>query len=299
MIEVLKTSESSRHWVTDIRFTPDGRYLLAGHGEYINLWDYQGRELLHTFIYPGFIRSLCVSPDGSLLAGLSDDLILRVWNLSTWECLHTIPVSTHRRISSGIEFSPDGKSLALGGEFNTAQLWSLEAGHLHTFMGHDQLVVAVSFSPDGRYLATGSWDGTTRLYRMDELVEEYTLIGPTDWVERLAWSPDGKYLAIGSRDAAIYVWSIDTLKEGGIPRQVETLRGMNVWVSGLAFSPDSRFLAASSASPSARVWSTETWSIEKDLRINSQDHRCWMTTLRFSPIGELITGDESGLITIY
>ena len=64
-----------------------------------------------------------------------------------------------------LALSPDGKTLALGTEYNTVHVWDLPAEReVYTLRGHGQPVHALAFSPDGKVLASGAKDGTICLW---------------------------------------------------------------------------------------------------------------------------------------
>ena len=64
-----------------------------------------------------------------------------------------------------VSFSPDGLTLASGGNDRFVRMWDIETGRLiRSLRGHTAVVRQVQYSPDGLLLATSSEDRTIRLW---------------------------------------------------------------------------------------------------------------------------------------
>ena len=68
-----------------------------------------------------------------------------------------------------MQFSPDSKLLATGGDDEEVHIWRLSDGErLQRLRGHTEGVTSLAFSPDGETLASGSYDDTLRLWRVSD-----------------------------------------------------------------------------------------------------------------------------------
>ena len=72
-----------------------------------------------------WIYSVPFSPDGQVLASCSYDGIIRLWDVSTTELLHTLRGHTAGVYS--VAFSPEGKFIASGSRDGTVLLWDMVA----------------------------------------------------------------------------------------------------------------------------------------------------------------------------
>ena len=153
-------------WARALVFSPDGRFLAAGKGHegpgIVTVWNVQTRQVVATLEGDSNrVRTLAFSPDNSILASSGRDRQLKLWNVSNWELLRTIPHAGEYDIA----FSPDGKMLASTNNGDVS-LWWVEDGARVARLPGPQMH-PVDFSHDGNFLAVGAEDGIVRIWRID------------------------------------------------------------------------------------------------------------------------------------
>ncbi len=117
---------------------------------------------------------------------------LHLYDITTPSAPREVKTLTLRALSSALAFSPDGKTLAVGGE--TIKLYDVTNGNeLKSLNGHTLLVNALAFSHDGKLLFSGGEDGSTKLWDASSgalLATLVTMNGGGDW---LVVTPDGLF----------------------------------------------------------------------------------------------------------
>ena len=262
-----------------LSLSADGQLLAsASQDGTIQLWDVATGALRH--MLPGHtsrISSICFSADGQMLASArswNSPITIRLWDVATGTLLQTLKTPTGN-IGFGtpyiMEFSPDGQTLASGGEDYMIRLWDVNTGTLrHTLTGHNGEISSLCFSPDGHTLASGnSFNPSAEVGRADYTIRLWdvatgelrkTLTGHTGQILGLGWSPNGQTLAssggsshgeaavgVGT-DYTVRVWDVAT---GELQR---TFTGHTSEVLSVRFSADGQTLASGSADGTVLLW---------------------------------------------
>ena len=202
-----------------------------------------------------------------------------------------------------VALSPDGRTLAVGTEEDSVQLWDVAAGRIaHTLTGHTDRVLGVAFAPDGRTLASAGDDDTVRLWEAATGQAVHILQGHRLWVNGVAFSPDGKTLASGSADRTVRLWDVATGQE------LRVLEGHTDWVRSVAISPQGDLLAAGSclktesegsskcAAGEIRVWDLASGQVQQTLTA----HEGWVQCLAFSPNGRVLaSGSDDRTVRLW
>jgi WD40 repeat protein/serine/threonine protein kinase len=228
----------------------------------------------------GSLRAAVFSRDGRLVATLSGEGTIQVWDTSTW---HSRSVcSRHEGRTHAVTISPDGSRLASVGSDRLVRIWDVASGCQVRSLGVPSAhVLCLAYSPDGRYLACGSWwgGGGVQVWDANTFEPLFLLRGDQEVVTSLAFSPDGRMLATSSPDTVIRLWDLST-------RTVLTsLRGHTRNVTNILFSPNGRYLATTTKnhveSDKSEVF---LWDLtEQRVHCRLQGHSAPVQGIAFSP----------------
>ena len=159
--------------VQTVAFSHDGQLLAAGDASRegpgtVKVWDVKSRQIVATLEEDMVVvRSVTFSPDDRYLASSHYNGEVKVWDVSTWEHLRTMPAGDY-----DIAFSPDGKMIAGTGNESVNLWWVEDGARVAQVPGPTGWMHPVDFSHDGTSLAVGAEDGIVRIWRINTSFED-------------------------------------------------------------------------------------------------------------------------------
>lgn len=200
-----------------VRFSQDGKYVATGCNRSAQIFDVRdGKkvcELLDDTVQDKdgdlYIRSVCFSPDGKLLATGAEDRRIRVWDIESRRIKCSF--DGHEQDIYSLDFSKNGRIIASGSGDKTVRLWDIETRGQIMVLSIEDGVTTVAMSPNGQFVAAGSLDKSVRVWDSQSgyLIERLEGgAGHKDSVYSVAFSPTGRELVSGSLDKTIKMWEL-------------------------------------------------------------------------------------------
>ena len=274
-----------------VSFGRDGTTLASGScDETVRLWDMTVSRTKATLKTGG--RRVSFSPDGATLASAPVDSIV-LWDVATGR--EKARFAAYQDRVTSVSCSPDGRTVASGGNDGSIKLWDITDGREEARLGgHGDRVSDLSFSPDGAVLASASWDSAVKLWNVAPgkltMDAKATLGGHSGYVNCVSFSPDGKTIASRGRDCTMRLWNAATVQETVV------LRGGASGVFSVCFSPDGRTLASAWSGTTIGLWDVAT--VQK--RNAFAGHSSWPRSVCFSPDGAtLASGGDDCLVKLW
>jgi RNA polymerase sigma factor (sigma-70 family) len=254
--EVKRQDNNARTITNWLRFSPDGKLLAAAlDGKTVDLIDVGKAEVVRSLAHPNAVFAAAFSPEvpggagsGKLLAAGGYDspkYFIRLWDVASGKELRKF--NGHAGGVRTAAFSPDGATLATGGDDGRVRIWDVATGKelRNVKLDDSRRVRSVAVSPDGKTVAAAG--------------QSLRFIDPATGTERLKidvaatnlrFDADGKALT-GAVQGAIVRWDVAT----GKPL---TPAGGESVVSRVLATADGKWVVTYDRAGVVRIWDAAT-----------------------------------------
>ena len=241
----------------------------------------------------GPVKDVTLAPDGDLLASVSFDYSIVLWNPVTFQEKYRL--IGHKASVVTAAFSPDGRFLATGGDDFQVLVWDLNAiragadVRLVAQFFHHGKISHLAISPDSKLLATASWDGSLRLWSLQHMRSMGEFRGHVGAVQAVQFIEGGDKIISAGRDGHIRLWSVAEM--GYIRSLVKNGWAINV----LHADEDLRFIAYGTADGAMKVLSLDDRKIDFMLAEGREP----VLVVKYDPAGQkLAFGTAQGRVVI-
>jgi len=201
--------------VSCVRFGSDGTVLYSSSFEdnLIQVWDWATGSITQTLSgHTSPVNKVAVSPDGRTLASASDDMSLKLWNLTSGTVMHTL---NHTDAVRGVAWHPNCLQLATTGANGMLTYWTVDGELITSVLAipNDNPVNSipangVAWSPDGLLVAVAGDDYIVRIYNAVTKDLVYELLGHYNKVYGVEFHKDSNMLLSTSHDFRIFIWDM-------------------------------------------------------------------------------------------
>ena len=257
--KVVRTLVAHRGYITALDFNASGDMLVtASKDNTIRIWDVRkGTEVRSLPGHSFYASAVAFSPTNNIIASCSIDKTVKLWDIRIGKEI-PIPITGLTKPQNTLAFSPDGQTLAVGGDDNTIRLLNIQQNSVVT-LDAGAGITNLAYSADGSLLIAQCDNQAVKIYDAAKKAFLREVVGVA---KQAAISPNGRILASVDKSSqedddmdirrTVALWNVFNGKK------LRTFIGNSPRVLCFAFSPDGTKLTTGGADRAMRTYDVAT-----------------------------------------
>ncbi|MCU0430916.1 MAG: WD40 repeat domain-containing protein [Cytophagaceae bacterium] len=209
----LASSRITEASIFDIKILHDLILVACGNGELVLLHYPDLSTIRHLPLSAASLRTIAISPDGTLAAIGGSDHFIRILDIRTLKITETF--KAHENSIFSLQFSPDGTFLFSAGRDAHLKCWKVKESFAsqQDIVAHMYAINHITYRKDGKLMATCSMDKSVKVWdtatmRLLKVIDKARHTGHATSVNKLLWSEYHDTLISCSDDRSISLWNI-------------------------------------------------------------------------------------------
>ncbi len=264
-------------------FSIDHRQIAVfGPARAVHIWDIEsGLEVRQLNGHLSTVSAVHYDPTGRMIATASREGVIKTWTAPPPD-----PVLFGETITTGSNYSPDGRWLATGPSWRGVQLWDAHTGELRwSRPSRTQLAFHLRFSPDSQRLYVAGSDRNIRILAVEDGRLEGMLVGHERFAITVGCSPDGKWVASGDFAGKLIIWDAVSLEKKQVIEAQNSEGDGTPSVWDVEFDRNSRWVATAGRG-APQVWNVADGKLLATL----DENRAETMNVTFSPTSDHVLG---------
>ena len=257
--KVVRTLVAHRGYITALDFSASGDMLVtAAKDNTIRIWDVRkGTEVRSLPGHSFYASAVAFSPTNNIIASCSIDKTVKLWDIRIGKEI-PIPITGLTKPQNTLAFSPDGQTLAVGGDDNTIRLLNIQQNSVVT-LDAGAGITNLAYSADGSLLIAQCDNQAVKIYDAAKKAFLREVVGVA---KQAAISPNGRILASVDKSSqedddmdirrTVALWNVFNGKK------LRTFIGNSPRVLCFAFSPDGTKITTGGADRAMRTYDVAT-----------------------------------------
>jgi len=287
--------------IFSLGFSQNEEFLVTGSidGE-VCLWKWQENKLIFKCqAHKTIVESVIFSPDNLKIASSSRDRSIKIWDVSTGQCILSLD-SPNKHLIKNLIFNQNGNKLfgysnqqiicwdldtgnyriliesqsricsltlssqddilILGCENGVVYIWDLNTEYfINQFSTNSGIILSVKVTEDNQIFVCGIKDKIVEIWNLNHY-ESLQIQSQSYNISLIDISHNGQYIATGSGEKVIKIWDIDT----GL--YLQSLSGHVSEINAITFSNTNQILATASVDRTVKIWDITTGKCLKTLQ---------------------------------
>ncbi len=174
--ECMTIKDAHEGRIRDILFINDHEVVSCGDDKRLKIWDINTLNFRQppNMFHKGWIRTLAINKEGTLLASAGDDKVVYLWDPNSLKCIRTL--EGHKGRIWDIEFFTNHETTWLisssGNGDNTIRVWDLKTYEcVKVLSGHKEQIQSISINDKLHLLASSGEDEQIIIWDLENLSE--------------------------------------------------------------------------------------------------------------------------------
>ncbi|BCL36579.1 hypothetical protein [Nostoc sp. MS1] len=296
--------------ISDAQFILNQKVIVTiSNDRKILLWSYNG-NLLSSFDFKNFVSNIYMYVFSANYKNLAvweranqikifknDGTVIKAINLKTKE------INYGTNINTDINFSPDGKALAVRTNTDTIEIWGIDGTFITTITGfsndrierfvrenenYNDYYIPFLFSLDRQNIAIRTGDNTVKLWRLKKYgpAKDVTLKNidyGINVISNMFYIPNTDKLAISGIKDNVKMWQLPKTSNQAV-QELQILRGHKNIIADVAINPKANIVASASYDDKT----VKLWGRNGTVIYNFFGHKKKVNSVSFNPNGDLI-----------